>query len=132
MFPSNPGADSDQTPAKASCDRIGSVEENTLGLKVKNVLSGVVLDLKVSGLFFAIAHELATKFLDGQMELDFGGYVVTKPGATQTSVPGVFAVGDVQDKKYRQAITATGIGCMAALEAEHYLHEIGSQEGKID
>ncbi|KAK1581036.1 hypothetical protein Q3G72_002436 [Acer saccharum] len=102
------------------------------GLKVKNVVSGEVSDLKVSGLFFAIGHEPATKFLDGQLELDSDGYVITKPGTTQTSVRGVFASGDVQDKKYRQAITAAGTGCMAALEAEHYLQEIGSQEGKSD
>ncbi|XP_030959546.1 thioredoxin reductase 1, mitochondrial-like isoform X1 [Quercus lobata] len=80
------------------------------GLKVKNVLSGEVSDLKVSGLFFAIGHEPATKFLDGQLELDSGGYVVTRPGTTLTSVPGVFAAGDVQDKKYRQAVTAAGTG----------------------
>ncbi|XP_006297849.2 thioredoxin reductase 2 [Capsella rubella] len=102
------------------------------GLKVKNVVSGEVSDLKVSGLFFAIGHEPATKFLDGQLELDEDGYVVTKPGTTKTSVVGVFAAGDVQDKKYRQAITAAGTGCMAALDAEHYLQEIGSQEGKSD
>uniref|UniRef100_A0A7N2L3Z3 Thioredoxin reductase n=1 Tax=Quercus lobata TaxID=97700 RepID=A0A7N2L3Z3_QUELO len=78
------------------------------GLKVKNVLSGEVSDLKVSGLFFAIGHEPATKFLDGQLELDSGGYVVTRPGTTLTSVHGVFAAGDVQDKKYRQAVTAAG------------------------
>ncbi|EEF33834.1 thioredoxin reductase NTRB [Ricinus communis] len=102
------------------------------GLKVKNVVSGEVSDLKVSGLFFAIGHEPATKFLDGQLELDSDGYVITKPGTTQTSVRGVFAAGDVQDKKYRQAVTAAGTGCMAALEAEHYLQEIGAQEGKSD
>ncbi|XP_043711156.1 thioredoxin reductase NTRB-like [Telopea speciosissima] len=102
------------------------------GLKVKNVVTGQVSDLKVSGLFFAIGHEPATKFLDGQLELDSDGYVVTKPGTTHTSVKGVFAAGDVQDKKYRQAITAAGTGCMAALDAEHYLQEIGSQEGKSD
>ncbi|PSS30101.1 Thioredoxin reductase [Actinidia chinensis var. chinensis] len=102
------------------------------GLKVKNVVSGEVSDLKVSGLFFAIGHEPATKFLEGQLKLDSDGYVVTKPGTTQTSVRGVFAAGDVQDKKYRQAITAAGTGCMAALDAEHYLQEIGSQEGKSD
>lgn len=102
------------------------------GLKVKNVVTGEVSDLKVSGLFFAIGHEPATKFLDGQLELDSDGYVVTKPGTTLTSVRGVFAAGDVQDKKYRQAVTAAGTGCMAALEAEHYLQEIGSQEGKSD
>ncbi|KAB2634233.1 thioredoxin reductase NTRB-like [Pyrus ussuriensis x Pyrus communis] len=102
------------------------------GLKVKDVVTGEVSDLKVSGLFFAIGHEPATKFLDGQLELHADGYVATKPGTTQTSVKGVFAAGDVQDKKYRQAITAAGSGCMAALEAEHYLQEIGSQEGKSD
>ena len=93
------------------------------GLKVKNVLSGEVLDLKVSGLFFAIGHEPATKFLDGQMELDSGGYVVTKPGTTQTSVPGVFAAGDVQDKKYRQAVTAAGTGLsISSISPLHHLN----------
>ncbi|XP_009763795.1 thioredoxin reductase 2 [Nicotiana sylvestris] len=102
------------------------------GLKVKNVVNGEVSDLKVSGLFFAIGHEPATRFLDGQLELDSDGYVVTEPGTTKTSVKGVFAAGDVQDKRYRQAITAAGSGCMAALDAEHYLQEIGAQEGKSD
>ncbi|TQD93297.1 hypothetical protein C1H46_021055 [Malus baccata] len=102
------------------------------GLKVKNVVTGEVSDFKVSGLFFAIGHEPATKFLDGQLDLHADGYVATKPGTTQTCIKGVFAAGDVQDKKYRQAITAAGSGCMAALEAEHYLQEIGSQEGKSD
>ena len=80
------------------------------GVKVKNVVSGEVSDLKVSGLFFAIGHEPATKFLDGQLKLDSDGYVVTEPGTTKTSVRGVFAAGDVQDKKYRQAVTAAGTG----------------------
>ncbi|XP_061983591.1 thioredoxin reductase 2-like [Populus nigra] len=102
------------------------------GLKVKNVVTGEVSDLKVNGLFFAIGHEPATRFMDGQLELDSDGYVVTKPGTTKTSVRGVFAAGDVQDKKYRQAITAAGTGCMAALDAEHYLQEIGAQDGKSD
>ncbi|KAH0937168.1 LOW QUALITY PROTEIN: hypothetical protein HID58_004629 [Brassica napus] len=74
-------------------------------LKVKNVVTGDVSDLKVSRLFFAIA---ATKFLDGQLEFDEDGYLVTRPGTTKTSMVGVFAVRDVQDKKYRQAITAAG------------------------
>lgn len=102
------------------------------GVKVKNLVSGEVTELKVNGLFFAIGHEPATKFLAGQLELDADGYVMTKPGSTQTSVKGVFAAGDVQDKKYRQAVTAAGSGCMAALDAEHYLQEIGAQEGKAD
>lgn len=102
------------------------------GLKVKDVVSGEVKEVPVSGLFFAIGHEPATKFLGGQLELDGDGYVVTTPGTTKTSVKGVFAAGDVQDKKYRQAVTAAGTGCMAALDAEHYLQEIGAQEGKSD
>ncbi|GMH24527.1 hypothetical protein Nepgr_026370 [Nepenthes gracilis] len=111
----------------------GDGEKGVLGgLKVKNVVSGEVSDLRISGLFFAIGHEPATQFLGGQLELDSDGYIVTKPGTTQTSVRGVFAAGDVQDKKYRQAVTAAGSGCMAALEAEHYLQEIGSQQGKSD
>lgn len=109
----------------------GDGEKGVLGgLKLKNVANGEVSNLKVSGLFFAIGHEPATKLLDGQLELDSDGYVVTKPGTTETSVRGVFAAGDVQDKKYRQAITAAGSGCMAALDAERYLQEIESQESK--
>ena len=78
-------------------------------------------DLPVNGLFFAIGHTPATGFLKGQLKVDDQGYLVTVPGTTQTSIEGVFAAGDVQDKVYRQAITAAGTGCMAALEAERYL-----------
>ena len=93
------------------------------GLKMKKVSSGEVSDLKVWGLFFAIGHEPTTKFLDGQMELDSGGYVVTKPGTTQTSVSGVFAAGDVQDKKYRQAVTAAGTGLsISSISPLHHLN----------
>lgn len=96
------------------------------GIKVRNLKTGEISDIKIAGLFFAIGHEPATKFLDGQLELDEDGYVKTTPGSTETSVHGVFAAGDVQDKKWRQAITAAGTGCMAALQVEHFLGEHGS------
>lgn len=77
--------------------------------------------LQVNGLFFAIGHEPASKFLENQLETDEQGYIITSPGSTKTNVEGIFAAGDVQDKKWRQAITAAASGCMAALEVEHYL-----------
>ena len=96
--------------------------DTLVGVKVKNVHSGEVRLLEAAGLFYAIGHEPNTAFLGGQLTLDETGYIVTRPGTTQTSVEGVFACGDVQDKVWRQAITAAGTGCMAALEAERFLH----------
>ncbi|CAD6256721.1 unnamed protein product [Miscanthus lutarioriparius] len=97
--------------AFGGADGGGSGRHRLAGVKVKNLVSGEVKDLQVAGLFFAIGDTPATEFLGGQLELDSpAGYVVTKPGSTHTSVKGVFAAGDVQDKKYRQAITAAGSG----------------------
>jgi thioredoxin reductase (NADPH) len=92
--------------------------KSVTGLKIKNALNNIESILDVGGLFYAIGHVPNTEFLGGQLELDEAGYIKTKPGTTQTSVEGVFAAGDVQDKIYRQAITSAGTGCMAALDAE--------------
>jgi thioredoxin reductase (NADPH) len=90
-------------------------------VRVKDLKAGTEKTFPAAGLFFAIGHVPNTAFLKGQIKTDETGYIVTVPGTTQTNVPGVFAAGDCQDKKYRQAITAAGTGCMAALEAEHFL-----------
>jgi thioredoxin reductase (NADPH) len=95
--------------------------EALTGVVVENLKLGTVRTIEAAGLFFAIGHTPNTAFLDGQLALDEAGYIVTTPGSTATSVPGVFAAGDVQDPRWRQAITAAGTGCMAALEVEHFL-----------
>jgi len=96
-------------------------EQGVTGLKVRNNATGEEEILDTQGLFVAIGHTPNTKFLDGQIDTDEHGYIAVKPGTTETNVPGVFACGDVQDRKYRQAITAAGSGCMAALDCEKYL-----------
>jgi thioredoxin reductase (NADPH) len=102
------------------------------GLRVKNVLSDEVHDVEVGGLFVAIGHQPNTDFLEGQVELEESGYVaLTKGWRTETSVPGVFAAGDVMDDYYRQAVTAAGTGCMAALEAERWLAHGGLATGDV-
>ena len=92
-------------------------------ITIKNKKSGEVKDFKVDGLFVAIGHDPATKIFKDKINMDNEGYILTKPDSTSTNVPGVFAAGDVKDKIYRQAVTAAGMGCMAALEAEKYLSE---------
>lgn len=93
-------------------------------LVIKNNKTGEESTLEANGLFYAIGHDPATSLVKGQLETDAEGYVVTKPGTPCTSVEGVFAAGDVQDKRYRQAITSAGSGCMAALDAEKFLAEM--------
>jgi thioredoxin reductase (NADPH) len=93
------------------------------GARVQNVKSKEVTDISVSGIFYAIGHTPNTQMFDGQIDLDDIGYIKVKAGAQGTSVEGVFAAGDVHDHKYRQAVTAAGTGCAAALEAERWLAE---------
>ena len=90
-------------------------------IKIKNVKTNKVTELKVDGLFIAIGHDPATSLFKDQLNMDKEGYIVTKPDSTVTNVPGVFAAGDVKDKVFRQAVTAAGMGCMAALEVEKFL-----------
>ena len=91
------------------------------GLKIKNVKNSKITELKLNGLFVAIGHDPATSLFKNQLNMDKEGYLITKPDSTETNVPGVFAAGDVKDKIFRQAVTAAGMGCMAALEAEKHL-----------
>jgi len=103
-------------------------EDNPPGvtaIRLKNVKTGALSELKVDGVFIAIGHSPNTEMFKGQIELDSENYIITKAGTTQTNVPGVFAAGDVQDKIFRQAVTAAGTGCMSALEAERFLTHHG-------
>ena len=98
-------------------------DDGVSGLRLRNVITDEESEFPVHGLFVAIGHTPNASIFDGHLELDNDGYVVTPPGTTRTSVPGVFAAGDVVDKVYRQAVTAAGMGCQAAIDAERWLHD---------
>ena len=102
-------------------DAIG--EEFVTGARLKNLKTDEIREVELAGIFYGIGHTPNTQIFNGQIELDSNGYILVKPGAQSTSVEGVFAAGDVHDHKYRQAVTAAGTGCAAALEAERWLNE---------
>ena len=99
----------------------GGTPEALVGLDLRDVRTGAISRLEVDGAFVAIGHHPATELFTGKLDLDSDGYIAVETGSTRTSVEGVFACGDVMDKLYRQAVTAAGTGCMAALDAERYL-----------
>jgi len=103
---------------------LGSKETGVNGVRVKNVKTGEIFEINCEGFFVAIGHTPNTKMFEGQLQMDENGYLITKDGTTQTNIPGVFAAGDVQDHQYRQAITAAGTGCMAAMDAEKFLNDV--------
>jgi thioredoxin reductase (NADPH) len=98
--------------------------KNVTGIKLKSTIDKSLTDLKVDGVFIAIGHDPATQIFKGQINMDDGGYIITEPDSTLTNIVGVYAAGDVKDKTYRQAVTAAGMGCMAALEAEKYISSL--------
>jgi thioredoxin reductase (NADPH) len=104
-------------------DEVLGGQAGVTGVRLKDPRDESVETLDLDGVFVAIGHKPNVEFLKGQLPLDANGYIITTPGTTKTAVPGVFASGDVQDSKYRQAVTAAGTGCMAAIDAAHFLEE---------
>jgi len=103
---------------------LGTSEPKSVNaIKIKNLKTNDITELKVDGLFIAIGHDPATSLFKDQLNMDKEGYLITKPDSTETNIPGVFAAGDVKDKIFRQAVTAAGMGCMSALEAEKHLSQ---------
>ncbi|MCB1364977.1 MAG: thioredoxin-disulfide reductase [Rhodobacteraceae bacterium] len=100
------------------------------GVRVKHVKTGAITEIAAKGVFIAIGHAPASELVRDQLETHMGGYVVVRPGSTETSVPGVFAAGDLTDHVYRQAVTSAGMGCMAALDAERFLAQAGEVSGR--
>jgi thioredoxin reductase (NADPH) len=98
-----------------------SEPKGVTGVRIRNTVTGSLHDLAVHGLFVAIGHSPATALFEGKLEMDESGYIITAPDSTHTSIAGVYAAGDVKDKIFRQAVTAAGMGCMAALESERFL-----------
>ena len=110
----------DEAGWKKNAKEIVGTEDpkSVTGVRVKHTKTGAITKLPTDGVFIAIGHSPATSLFKGQLELNHGGYVITRPDSTATAIPGVYAAGDVKDEVYRQAVTAAAMGCMAALEAE--------------
>ena len=106
---------------------VGVKDKGVTGVKIKNVKTNQTSTIDIDGIFIAIGHEPATKVFKGHLDMDAEGYLLTLPDSTATKIPGVFAAGDVKDKIFRQAVTAAGMGCMAALESDKYIANLEAE-----